>query len=103
MSRHPSIPALVSTIIDVRDDLFPEIISGNSQLKRVGGAVVRVWRGICAAGGARPGALLAIARAGLPPNVGPPPPVLAVTRQPWADFTFNPRPKKRPPVLSSAA
>src|SRR5256885_3105971 len=99
MSRHPSIPAFVSTIIDVRDDLFPEIISGNSQLKRVGGAVVRVWRGIRAAGGARPGAVLPVARGGLALHLVPPPPVLAATRQPWAYFTLNPLLKKLPQVL----
>src|SRR2546421_1671169 len=101
MSRHPSIPALVSTIIDVRDDLFPEIISGNSQLKRVGGAVVRVWRGIYAAGGARPGAVLPIARGRLALHVVPPPPVLAAPRQPRTYFTLNPRLQKLPPVFTS--
>src|SRR2546429_1006991 len=98
MSRHPSNPAFASTIIDVRDDLFPEIISGNSQLKRVGGAVVRVWRGIHAAGGAPPGALLALAPGRLPLHPVPPPPALAPPRQPWTDFTLHPLLQKLPPV-----
>src|SRR5437867_6438911 len=101
MSRHPSNPAFASTIIDVRDDLFPEIISGNSQLKRVGGAVVRVWRGIHAAVGARPVAFLAIAWAVLALNVLLPPLVLAATRKPWTYFTFNPWLKKLPEFLTS--
>src|SRR5947208_4635832 len=101
MSRHPSNPAFASTIIEVRDDLFPENISGNSQLKRVGGAVVRVWRGIRAAVGARPVAFLAIASVVLALNVVLPPLVLAATRTPWTYFTFTPLLRKRPEFLTS--
>src|SRR5437762_12388220 len=101
MSRHPSNPAFVSTIIDVRDDLFPEIISGNSQLKRVGGAVVRVWRGIHPAVGRRPVAFLAIARAVRALNALLPPLVPAAPRQPWTYFTFNPWLKNLPAFLTS--
>ena len=76
-------------------------MSGNLQLKRVGGAVVRVWRGIHAAVGARPVAFLAIAWAVLALNVLLPPLVLAATRKPWTYFTFNPWLKKLPEFLTS--
>ena len=76
-------------------------MSGNLQLKRVGGAVVRVWRGIRAAVGARPVAFLAIAWAVLALNVLLPPLVLAATRKPWTYFTFNPWLKKLPEFLTS--
>src|SRR2546421_2741026 len=103
MSRHPSIPALVSTIIDVRDDLFPEIISGNSQLKRVGGAVVRVWRGDRPAGGARPRPFLPTPGGLLPLHVPPPPPVVPLPRHAPTFFTLPPTLPKTPHILASAA
>src|SRR2546426_12792174 len=84
MSRHreeASSPIIVSP-----GALFPR----NHMVLRVGGAIATAWRGILAAGRARPGAFLAISRAGLGLHVILPPLVLAVTRKPRTYFTLNP-------------
>ena len=85
----------------VRGDLFLEIIPENHTLRRVGGAVVMVWRGIRAAVRARPAAFLAIAGAVLALHLALPPLVLAVTRKPWTYFAFNPWLKKLPEYVMS--
>src|SRR5438132_7726964 len=98
MSRHQ---ARLSSIMTVRGDLFLEIIPENHTLRRVGGAVVMVWRGIRAAVRARPAAFLAIAGAVLALHLALPPLVLAVTRKPWTYFAFNPWLKKLPEYVMS--
>src|SRR5712691_682598 len=94
MSRHA---ANSSLIIGSRGNLFPE----NKMLRRAGGAIATVWRGILVAVRGRPIAFLAISGAVLVLNVILPPVVLAVTRKPWTYFTFNPWLKKLPEYVVS--
>src|SRR5437867_13357065 len=82
----------LSPIIVSPGALFPR----NHMVRRVGGAIATAWRGILAAGRARPVALLVISGAVLALNVILPPPLLAGPRTPWTYFTFHPWPEKLP-------
>jgi hypothetical protein len=67
------------------------------------GAIARTWRGVAAAVGARPLAVVAIAAAVFALDVMLPPLVLSVVRTPWTFFTFNPWLKRLPEYLTSGA
>lgn len=67
------------------------------------GALARTWRGVAAAVGARPRAVVAITAAVFALDVMLPPLVLSVARTPWTFFTFNPWLKRLPEYLTSAA
>src|SRR5436190_1358596 len=65
------------------------------------GAIVRTWRGVGAAVGARPRAVALIAAAVLALDVMLPPLVLSAVRGPWTFFTFNPWLKSLPAYVTS--
>jgi hypothetical protein len=67
------------------------------------GALARTWRGVAAAVGARPLAVVAIAAAVFALDVMLPPLVLSVVRTPWTFFTLNPWLKRLPEYLTSGA
>jgi len=67
------------------------------------GAIARTWRGVAAAVGARPLAVVAIAAAVLALDIMLPPLVLSIVRAPWTFFTFNPWLKSLPAYLTSEA
>lgn len=67
------------------------------------GAIARTWRGVAAAVGARPLAVVAIAASVFALDIMLPPLVLSIVRTPWTFFMFNPWLKSLPAYLASAA
>src|SRR5262249_25370821 len=88
----------VGHIIGGRRTPFPTRDDGGGTVR----AVVTTVRGLGAAVRTRPGTALAVLVGGFALHVFLPPLLLAVTRQPWTYFTFNPWLRQLPRYVTSS-